>query len=504
MTATIETPTEHLEGVPGTPGVDRRHRPSDFLHERTNFDFLRHGRAYIAMFLVVVVGGALALGVRGLNLGIDFTGGVSWQVDVASGVNDTVVGVHSVIDKLNIRDYKATISTNPSNGKKTIRVQANVVDDASDHIRTAIATATGTKSSDVSDTQINQSETFTVTGVKSPDKAKVLAAVEATKLARTTPIVTVSQSQVTVTLSKVPSIRDNVTNALAQYAHTKASAVSISTVGPTWGSQVSHKAVVALFVFFGVLALYLALRFEVKMSVAAIVAVIHDIIFTVAVYALTQFTVSPATVTAFLTILGFSLYDTVVVFDKIKENQATLLTLGRSTYREMANRSLNEVLMRSLSTSFVALMPVVSLLVVGSGFFGATALEDFALALFAGLFVGSYSSIFVASPLLVSLKEREPQYRALIERRDARARAEARTAPKPAAGRAAVSAGPARRTSVVSPPVSGTPADDGDEELAEASDVPTEWDTTGVPGPPPVRRTGPSPRPRQQRGKKRR
>ena len=102
--------------------------------------------------------------------------------------------------------------------------------------------------------------------------------------------------------------------------------MSISTVGPTWGSQVSHKAIVALFVFFVVLALYLAIRFEVKMSVAAIVAVIHDIIFTVAVYALAQFTVSPATVTAFLTILGFSLYDTVVVFDKIKENQATLLT----------------------------------------------------------------------------------------------------------------------------------------------------------------------------------
>src|SRR5262249_55550432 len=148
----------------------------------------------------------------------------------------------------------------------------------------------------------------------------------------------------------------------------------------------------------------LTIRFELKMAAAAILAVIHDIIFTVAVYALTQFSVSPATVTAFLTILGFSLYDTVVVFDKIKENQGTV-SQGRRTYTEMANASLNQVLMRSLSTSFVALMPVLSLLVVGAGLFGATALQDFALALFAGLFVGTYSSVFVAAPILVWWKE---------------------------------------------------------------------------------------------------
>ncbi len=499
-TTTRDVAAPPLAGLPGTPGVDRRHRPSDFLHERTNFDFLRHGRAYIAMFLVVVLGGGLALAVRGLSLGIDFTGGVSWQVNVAKNVHDSVGGVRSVVDKLNIRDYKATISTNPSNGTHTIRVQAKVVDNASDKIRQAIATATGTKSGDVSDTQVAETETFTATGKTVPDQARVLAAVEATKIPQGTPHVTVAGKQVTVELDKIPSIRDNVTNALAKYAGVPASAVSISTVGPTWGGQVSHKAIVALFVFFLVLALYLAIRFEVKMSVAAIVAVIHDIIFTVAVYALTQFTVSPATVTAFLTILGFSLYDTVVVFDKIKENQQTLLTVGRSTYREMANRSLNQVLMRSLSTSFVALMPVISLLVVGAGFFGATALQDFALALLAGLFVGSYSSIFVATPLLVWWKEQEPQNRALIERRDARARAEARNAPKTAA---APTPAPVRRTPVVTPAASGTPADD-DEDLAEAADVPTEWDTSGVPGPPPVRRAGPAPRGRQQRGKKRR
>jgi preprotein translocase subunit SecF len=154
-----------------------------------------------------------------------------------------------------------------------------------------------------------------------------------------------------------------------------------------------------------------------KMAVAAIVAVIHDIIFTVGVYALFHFPVTPATITAFLTILGFSLYDTVVVFDKVRENQRTLTATGRSTYGEMVNRSLNQVLMRSLSTSLVALLPVMSLLIVGSGVFGATSLEDFALALAAGLFIGSYSSIFVAAPLLAWWKEREPQYRALAQRR---------------------------------------------------------------------------------------
>ena len=433
--ATIERPTDQEPGLPGTPGVDRRHHFSDFRHERTNFDFLSHGRTYLVMFLVVVLGGALALAIRGLNLGIDFTGGVSWQVDVANGVHDSVGGVQTVVNKLSIGDYKATISTNPSNGKKTIRVQAKVVDNASDKITKALADATGAKTSDVSNTQIGDSESFTVTAAVPARQG------QGARRGRSHQALQghahrsdVAKDQATVTFSSIPSSRDNVTDALAKYAGVKTSDVSISTVGPTWGGEVSHKAIVALFVFFLVLALYLAIRFEVKMSVAAIIAVIHDIIFTVAVYALTQFTVSPATVTAFLTILGFSLYDTVVVFDKIRENQATLATTGRGTYREMANRSLNQVLLRSLSTSFVALMPVMSLLVVGSGFFGATALQDFALALLAGLFVGSYSSIFVATPILVWWKEKEPQNRALIERRDARARADVRSAAKPDAG----------------------------------------------------------------------
>ena len=148
---------------------------------------------------------------------------------------------------------------------------------------------------------------------------------------------------------------------------------------------------------------------------------VHDIIITVGVYAVTGIEVTPATVIAFLTILGFSLYDTVVVFDKIKENTPQLTTVRGLTYTAMANRSLNQVLMRSLNTSFVALLPVTSLLVVGVGLEGALALREFGLALFIGLIIGAYSSIFVATPLLVWLKEREPRYRALAERSTVRA-----------------------------------------------------------------------------------
>lgn len=460
------------EGLPGTPGVDRRHRPSDFFHERTNFGFMRHTRKYIVAFFVVVIGGLALLGLKPLNLGIDFRGGVSWQVNVPEKSPAKVSEIRDIIDKVGLEDYKATISTG---ARRTIRVQAQLVVDPIRDIRSAIAKATGKTTDDVSNTQVGVKSTFTVTKVKNPDKAKVQAALTNKLLGSSKATVTVNKQDITVELDKAPaSIRERVTESLLKYVDAKPADVSISTVGPTWGDEVSRKAVIALLVFFLVLALYLSLRFEFKMAVAAVVAVMHDIIFTVAVYSITQFTVSPATVTAFLTILGFSLYDTVVVFDKVKENEGVLLSGAvRSTYRDMANRSLNEVLMRSLSTSFVALMPVVSLLVVGAGIMGATALEDFAIALFAGLFIGTYSSIFVAAPLLVMWKERDPRYRALAERKAARDKT---TKASTKASLAVVDGGVA---------------------------VPQEWDSSGVAGPPAVRRAPVAPKPRQQRGRKR-
>jgi len=152
------------------------------------------------------------------------------------------------------------------------------------------------------------------------------------------------------------------------------------------------------------------------MAVAAIVAVIHDILITVGIYSLTRFEVTPATVVAFLTILGYSLYDTIVVFDRIEENTRGLSASGRLTYSDTVNLSMNQVLMRSLNTSLVAILPVASILGIGVYVLGATALEDFALALLVGLITGAYSSIFIASPVLVMLKEREPRYAAIRQR----------------------------------------------------------------------------------------
>jgi len=213
-----------------------------------------------------------------------------------------------------------------------------------------------------------------------------------------------------------PKAQARVTAALAEFGGVATSDVSVTDVGPTWGDRITRKALIALLVFFALIAIYLTFRFEWKMALAALSAVVHDIIITVGVYAITGFEVTPATVVAFLTILGFSLYDTVVVFDKIGENTPTVGGERGDTYSAMVNRSMNSVLMRSLNTSFVALLPVASLLIVGSGILGAVTIRDFALALFVGLLVGVYSSIFVATPILAWMKEREPRYRALRER----------------------------------------------------------------------------------------
>lgn len=206
--------------------------------------------------------------------------------------------------------------------------------------------------------------------------------------------------------------RAKVSAALAKKAGVKASEVNVTFVGPSWGKDVSRKALQALFFFFLVIATYISLRFEWKMALAALSAVVHDILITVGFYALSGFEVTPATVIAFLTILGFSLYDTIVVFDKVNENAKTFAN-GKLAYTDIVNLSMNQVLMRSLNTSFVAILPIVSMLVLGVGVLGAVAIRDFALALLIGLITGAYSSIFVASPLLAMLKEREATWAAI-------------------------------------------------------------------------------------------
>jgi preprotein translocase subunit SecF len=192
--------------------------------------------------------------------------------------------------------------------------------------------------------------------------------------------------------------------------------VSITFTSASWGSQITHKALEGLIAFLILIVIYLSIAFEWKMAVAAFVALIHDIVITTGVYALTGFEVSPAPVIGLLTILGYSLYDTVVVFDKVRENTAGLLATGRSTYSQAANLALNQTLVRSINTSLIALLPVTAILVVAITLLGTGELQDLALVLFVGMLSGTYSSICIATPVLADLKEREPQYKQLARR----------------------------------------------------------------------------------------
>ena len=203
---------------------------------------------------------------------------------------------------------------------------------------------------------------------------------------------------------------------LAKELGVSQSKISVNFVGASWGSQISQKALQALIAFLIVIVIYLSIAFEWRMAVAALVALAHDIVITIGIYALAGFPVSPATVIGLLTILGYSLYDTVVVFDKVRENTAGLLGSARSTYSQAANLALNQTLVRSINTSVIALLPVAAILFIGGGLLGAGELNDLALVLFVGMLSGTYSSIFIATPVLADLKERDPQYKALARR----------------------------------------------------------------------------------------
>ena len=200
------------------------------------------------------------------------------------------------------------------------------------------------------------------------------------------------------------------------------SAESIDTqiIGPSWGKEITKKALYGLIAFLIVIMLFLAMTFEPKMAIAAIVAVVHDVFITVGIYALVGFDVTPATVIGFLTILGYSLYDTVVVFDKVRENTRSITSTSKQTYTQATNFAVNQTLVRSINTSIIALIPVGSILFVGAGLLGAGTLKDLSLALFIGMIVGAYSSIFIAPPVLAQLREKEPAMIALAKRVNAR------------------------------------------------------------------------------------
>src|SRR4249920_3742079 len=302
-------------------------------HGETHFDFVGKRRIGFIISGVLILVSLLSLFTRGLNLGIEFEGGVAWEF---TAQNTSVDQTRSTLEKFGINDGK--IQTLRGTDGERIRAQAGP--------------QTGATSSGVRQT-------------------------------------------------------------LAENAKVDVGEVSFTSIGPTWWEEITRKALRALVFFFIALALYITVRFEWRMAVAALAAVVHDVLISVGVYSLFGFEVTPATVIAFLTILGFSLYDTIVVFDKVHENKRRVLATGRATYGDVVNLSMNQVLARSLNTTLCAVLPVMSLLFVGSILMGATSLEDFALALLVGLITGSYSSIFIATPILAALKEREPRYRAL-------------------------------------------------------------------------------------------
>jgi preprotein translocase subunit SecF len=292
-------------------------------------DFLgaRRTVAIVTAVLVVVLGGSLLF--RGLNLGIEFEGGVVWEVPQGEGVSTG--DVESLLAGLGVtRDRVQTVS---SLSGDLFRVRGSTDD-----------------------------------------------------LERQT----------------------EVQEALAELNGVGVDDVSREEVGPSWGDEITRQARTALIWFLVVISAYVAIRFEWRMAVAALVALVHDIGMSVGIYSLFQFEVTPATVIAFLTILGYSLYDTIVVFDKVNDNTALMRARGGESYAEVVNRSLNQVVMRSINTTITSLLPVLSMLFVGSVLLGATALQEFALALAVGIAAGSYSSIFIAAPVLVALRSAKP------------------------------------------------------------------------------------------------
>ena len=300
----------------------------------TTFNFVGRRWWGFGISIAFVVVTFISLFAQGLNLGIDFKGGVAWEVPATT---ITIEDVRAILEANNIPTADAKIQVlNGADGKR-IRAQ---VGEISTETRTVVQTALSAKA------QVDVQE------------------------------------------------------------------VSVASVSSSWGRSITEKAVRALLIFFVIVSMYIAWRFEWKMAIAAILAMVHDVLISVGVYATFGFSVTPATVIAFLTILGFSLYDTIVVFDKVHEN-TTRYSASKVSYGDIINVSMNQVLMRSINTSLAAVLPVLSLLVLGSWIMGAIALQEFALALLVGLLLGAYSSIYIATPLLAVFKGRELKFRSL-------------------------------------------------------------------------------------------
>ncbi|MCU1659153.1 MAG: Protein-export rane protein SecF, partial [Pseudonocardiales bacterium] len=252
-----------------------------------------------------------------------------------------------------------------------------------------------------------------------------------------------SRQVVVKTKTLTPAEQQTLTAKVANQLHVDAKSISIDSVSSSWGHDITVKAIEGLIVFLIAVTIYISIRFQWRMAVGGMVALLHDLLITAGVYSLIGFEVTPSTVVGLLTILGFSLYDTVVVYDKVAENSKDLLAGSRMTYSEAANLAVNQTLMRSINTSLIALLPVAGLLFVGAGILGVGTIKDLALILFVGLATGAYSSLFLATPIVVDLTEREPAYKALTRRVAAKRSSEAAkaaTAGQPALAGAASAA----------------------------------------------------------------
>ena len=295
---------------------------------KTEFDFV--GLARRRWFMVsgaALVICALSLGIRGLNLSLDFLGGIA--VDVPNPAGADIGEIRDALGGMGLDDARIQLIDDGA----SIRVQTETVDNV---------------------------------------------------------------------------VQDELTRVVADVSGSVIEDTNVESVGPTFGADITRRAIQALVVFLIVAAIFISIRFEWKMALSALAALVHDLLLTFGAYSIVGFEVTPATVVAILTILGYSLYDTVVVFDKVNENIAE--HGDQLTITDIVNRSMNEVLMRSINTSLTSLLPVGSLLFVGSLLLGAGTLREFALALFVGIAAGTYSSLFIASPLLALWKEREEEW----------------------------------------------------------------------------------------------
>ena len=406
----------------------------------TNFNIVERWKLWFALSGAVIAIGFVSLFANGLNLGIDFTGGTVWEVP--AGKADPGAAEAAVRD-LGYNEVQVQEVTQSTGGGSTrmLRVEAEAT--ASPSKATTAALAKADTALRTLESQTKGASAKALLGVRSQldgidgpfdqDVPEALTGLQneidslsdALKEAKDgeTELVETSVAKMRNSVESLGEaeqvererVGQEVSDELARITGSKASEVTVDTVGPSWGEQISQKAQTALIVFLLAIMVYISLRFEFKMAVATVTALLHDLFVVVGLYALFQFPVTPATVIAVLTILGFSIYDGIVVFDRVDENSRTLGRKSKMTYSQMANMSLNQVLMRSLNTSITALLPILSVLVLGSVVLGAKTLEDFGLALFLGLLSGAYSSLYIATPLLAVLKEREPRYRELRE-----------------------------------------------------------------------------------------